>query len=54
MSESEISGTLTPEQLQELQAICSDLMDDASKVRLEYEQNPTNNSGSLIQVHQKK
>jgi len=52
VSESEISGTLTPEQLQELQAICSDLMDDASKVRLEYEQNPTNNSGSLIQVHQ--
>ncbi len=52
MSESEISGTLTPEQLQELQAMCADLLDDASKVRLEYEKQPAVESGSLIRIHE--
>ena len=52
MSKPEISGTLKPEQLQELQALCADLLDDASKVRLEYERQPAVDSGSLIRIHE--
>ena len=52
MAETEISGTLTPEQLKELQDLCGDLIGDAEKVREDYELNPSDMSGSVISIHQ--
>lgn len=52
MAETEISGTLTPEQLKELQDLCGDLIGDAEKVREDYESNPSDMSGSVISIHE--
>ena len=53
MSESEISGTLTPEQLQELQDICGDMIDISKELVDDYIENPSDTSGSVVyRIHE--
>ena len=43
---------LTKKQTKELEELTKDIVRDAKKVRLDYEKNPSEFSGSVIQVHE--
>ena len=43
---------LTKEQQKELQKLTDDMVQEAKKVRLDYEKNPTDMSGSVHHVHE--
>ena len=43
---------LTKEQLKELQRLTDDIMDEAKEVVKDYSENPSDMSGSTIQIHE--
>ena len=43
---------LTKKQKEELQSLVDDIVFEAKEVRLDYEKNPSELSGSIIQVHE--
>jgi hypothetical protein len=46
------SGSLTPEQLNELQSIVTELTGEAVKVKKDYEDNPSEITESVVRIHQ--
>ena len=52
MENNEVSGTLSTEQLKELQALCGDMLSEADKVVEDYDTNPSKEpeSGSITYV----
>jgi len=47
-----MSKELTKEQMQELEIIATEIEIEARKLRLEYEKNPSEESGSVVVIHQ--
>ena len=47
-----MSKNLTKEQKKELQSLADDIIFEAKEVRLDYKNNPSELSGSVIQVHE--
>ena len=48
----ESKDKLTKEQLKELQRLTDDIMDEAKEVVKDYSENPSDMSGSTIQIHE--
>ena len=46
------TGSLTLEQLKELQELCGDMISDAEKLVEDYEENPSEESGSVYRIHE--
>lgn len=45
------NSELTPEHLQELEKIAAEIKSEAMQMKLDYENNPSQESGSIIHVH---
>ena len=53
MVNNEISGTLTPEQLQELKDMCGDMINISKDLVEDYTENPSEHSSSIVyRIHE--